>query len=484
MTATTSTTSSTTTPETKQHKARWLALLMLALGLLMSVVDASVVNVTTPAMQKQFNASDAQMLMVVAAYTVMFASTLILFGKLAAKQGMRRYQVAGVALFGLASLAIAMAPSITLVIILRAIEGVGAAMVGATGLALVNIIFTGKERSSAFGVWGAVAGLGAALGPLLGGIAVSDFTWHAAFLINVPIAIIVIIGAMLWITEAKRKGLASVDFMGALVVGLGLFAIIVGMIYGPTLGWWHPRTDLTFLRVSPVPWLLLVGILLLYPLYPDWVKRLGKKNEEPIFDLGLFGFSSFRDGMLAAMARQIAQFAPSYALAIYLQNAAGWPASTTGAIFVVAAVGSIIGGVMSGRLANSKGTKPIIIGGIGAMMLSIIWMWVVVDPSVSAGALILPLLLYGLGIGFAASQLNTVVMTDVPKKQSGEASAAKSAVRQVGNSFATAFVGILLVLSISDVFVMSVIFAFAALVLSFKLPNIVGGGGEAAPGGE
>ena len=482
--ADTSSTTTTAPPETKQHKTRWLALLMLSLGLLMSVVDASVVNVTTPAMQKDFNASDAQMLMVVAAYTVMFASTLILFGKLAAKQGMRRYQIAGIGLFGLASLAIAMSSSITLVIILRAIEGLGAAMVGATGLALVNIIFNGTERSSAFGVWGAVAGLGAALGPLLGGIAVSDFTWRAAFLINVPIAIIVIIGAFLWITEVKRKGLASIDFLGAALVGLGLLAIIIGLIYGPTLGWWHPRTSLTFLGVSPVPWLLVVGILLLYPIYPDWVKRLGKKNEEPIFDLGLFGFSSFRDGMLAAMARQIAQFAPSYALAIYLQNAAGWPASTTGIVFVVAAVGSIVAGGVSGRLSNRYGTKPIIIAGIASMLLSIIWMWFVVGPTLTVGALVLPLLLYGVGIGLAASQLNTVVMTDVPKKQSGEASAAKSAVRQVGNSFATAFVGLLLAFSIGDVFVMAVLFAIVALVLSFKLPNIVGGGGEAAPGGE
>ncbi len=450
---------------------------MLSLALLMSVVDASVVSVATPAMQKEFNATEAQMLMVVAAYTVMFAATLILFGKLAAKEGLRIYQFIGVAVFGLSSLAIGLAPNIQFVIAMRAVEGTAAAMVGATGLALVNIIFSGKERNSAFAVWGTVAGLGAAVGPLLGGWAVTNYTWRLAFDINVPIAVIVAIGLLIWVEEVRHKGLGSVDFAGAAVIGLGLLSIIVALIYGPTLGWWDVKTGPTIMGTSLVPWVFVFGVLLIALAYPHWDKHLEDEGKEPIFDLRLFKFGSFRGGMATALARQIAQYAPSYALSIYLQKGAGWSAQTTGLVFLAAAAGAMIGGPLSGALVNRFGTKPVVAGGIAAMAVSIGWMGSVVDASVTVGVLVLPLLLYGLGTGMAASQLNTVVMTDVPKHQSGEASAAKSAIRQVGNSFGTAFVGILLAISIGDVFVLALIMAIIALAMSLVLPNVKGGGG-------
>jgi len=469
-----------TAGDEKQHKSRWLALFMLALALLMSVVDASVVSVATPAIQKEFNATDAQMLMVVAAYTVMFAATLILFGKLAANEGMRLYQLIGVALFGLASLAVGLAPNVQFMVVMRAVEGTAAAMIGATGLALVNIIFSGKDRNMAFAVWGTIAGLGAAVGPLLGGWAVTNYTWRLAFFINVPIAILVVFGVLAWVVEVKRKGAGAVDLAGAAIIGVGLLGIIVALIYGPTLGWWDVKAGPSILGTSLVPWVFLLGVLLIGLAYPEWDKHLEDEKKEPIFDLGLFKFGSFRGGMATALARQIAQYAPSYALSIYLQKAAGWSAQTTGLVFVAAAAGAMVGGPLSGSLANRFGTKWVVAGGIVGMLVSIFWMLAVVGTSVTAGVLILPLLLYGLGTGMAASQLNTVVMTDVPKPQSGEASAAKSAIRQVGNSFGTAFVGILLAISIGDVFVLAIIMCIVALGLSFTLPNIRGGGGGSA----
>ncbi len=466
----------------RQQKVRWLALLVLGLGLLIGVVDSSVVNVATPAMQVEFSATESQMLMLVTIYSLVFASFLLLFGKIGHVVGLRRLQAAGAGLFGLASLLIGLAPSIEFATAMRIFAGLAAAMIGASGLALIHGIFKGRDRSMAFGLWGATASLGAAIGPVIGGLAVTYFSWRLAFFINVPICLFIIIGCSLWIVEVKHEHKRSIDYAGAAIIGVGLFAIILALIYGPIWGWWTAETDLNILDISLVPWLLMLGIILSFILFPHWLRRREAEGKEPIFDLGLLKVHSFRGGMLASFARQIAQFAPIYALAIYLEETAGWPASKTGLLFVMSAVGAVIAGPASGWLANRWGTKPVVIAGKTIMAVSILWILLVIDVNINPAMLLGPLFLFGISIGLAAAQLNTVVMADVPLAKAGDASAAKSSIGRVGNSFGAAFVGILLVISIDDVLIMALIFVVIALALAFTLPNIKEGGGEATAG--
>lgn len=165
----------------KQHKFRWLSLFILGLGMFVSVVDSSVVSEVTPAMQEEFNANEPEMLMVVTIYSLVFASFLLLFGKIGHRFGLRRLQALGAGLFGLSSLLIGLAPSIGFTNGMRAFAGLAAAMGGATGLALVHSIFKGSDRALAFGIWGATASLGVAVGPLLGGWAVTYYSWDWPF---------------------------------------------------------------------------------------------------------------------------------------------------------------------------------------------------------------------------------------------------------------------------------------------------------------
>lgn len=460
----------------RQHQLRWLALLVLGFGMFIDVVDSSVVNVATPAMQEEFSATESQMLLLVTIYSLVFASFLLLFGKIGSRFGLRRLQVVGAGLFGLSSLLIGLAPSIGFVNGMRVFAGLAAAMGGASGLALVHSIFNGKDRALAFGVWGATASLGAAVGPVLGGWAVTYVSWRLAFFINVPISLFIVIGCYLWITEVKHEHPGSIDYAGAAIIGLGLFAVILALIYGPTWGWWTAKTSFSILGASPVPWLLLLGFMLALILFPYWLRHREALGKEPIFDLGLFKLHSFRGGMLASLARQIAQFAPVYALAIFLEETAGWPASKTGQVFVASAIGAVIAGPFSGWLANRWGAKPVVIGGKAVMAISVLWLLAVIGVGVSPAMLLGPLFLFGLSIGLAAAQLNTVVMADVPLAKAGDASAAKSAIGRVGNSFGAAFVGILLVISIDDVLIMAFLFIVVALALAFTLPNVKVGG--------
>jgi MFS family permease len=453
-----------------QHRVRWLALLILGLGLLVGVVDSSVVNVARPAMQEEFNATDSQMLLVVTIYGLVFASFLLLFGKVGHRVGLRRMQALGAGLFGLSSLLIGLSPSIGFANGMRAFAGLAAAMGGATGLALVHSIFRGEDRALAFGLLGATASLGAAIGPLLGGWAVTYYSWRLAFFINVPICLFIAIGCYLWIAEVKHEEGGSIDYAGAAIIGLGLFGVILALINGPSWGWWTPEGSLSVLGISPVPWLLALGVILIFVAFPHWVRRREARGKDAIFDVGLFGLHSFRGGMLASLARQIAQFAPIYALAIYLEETAEWSALETGMVFVGSAVGAVIAGPLSGWLANRWGTKPVVIGGKAVMAISVLWMLAAIGDSVSPWMMFGPLFLFGLSIGLAAAQLNTVVMSDVPHNRAGDA----------GNSFGAAFVGILIAISINDVLIMVLLFIAMALALAFTLPNVKSEGGEGA----
>ena len=322
--------------------------------------------------------------------------------------------------------------------------------------------------------------MGAAVGPLLGGWAVTYVSWRLAFFINVPISMFIVIGCYLWISEVKHEHPGSIDYAGAAIIGLGLFIVILALILGLTWGWWTAKTGFSVLGISPVPCLLSLGFMLTVILFPYWLRQRERLDKEPIFDLGLFKLHSFRGGMLASLARQVAQFSPIYVLSIFLEETAGWPASKTGQVFVASAIGAVIAGPLSGWLANRWGTKPVVIGGEIVMAGSVLWFLAVISNSVSPGMLLVPLFLFGTSIGLAAAQLNTVVMADVPLAKAGDASAAKSAIARVGDSFGAAFVGILLLISIKDVLIMAFLFIAVALVLALTLPNVKAGDGDIA----
>lgn len=462
----------------RQHKVRWLALLVLGLATFVGVVDTSVVNVATPAMQEELKATSSQMVLVVTVYSLVFASFVLLFGKVSHRVGLRRLLALGVGLFGICSLLISLAPSMAFVNGMRAVAGLAAAMGGATGIALIHCIFQGPERALAFGIWGATASLGAALGPVLGGWAVTYHSWRLAFFINVPLCLFIVIGCYLWIAEVKHESTSSVDYAGAAIIGLGLFTLILGLTYAPDWGWWTAEGDLSLLGISPVPWLLAAGVVLTVVAFPRWLRRRERQGREPIFDFRLFESYSFRGGMLASLARQVAQFAPGYALAIYLEETAGWDAAEAGLVFLASAIGAVIAGPLSGWLANRWGTKPVVIGGKAVMAISVLWILAAIGTDVTPTSLYGPLLLFGLSIGLAAAQLNTVVMSEVPQNRAGDASAAKSTVGGMGNSLGAALVGILIALSINSVLITTLICIAIALALAFTLPNVRSGGEE------
>src|SRR5689334_13262367 len=189
--------------ESKPTSRQWLSLVILSLALGIIILDASVVNVTLPAIRKEFNATLADLEWISATYAVVYGAFIITWGRLGDMLGRRRIFIAGIATFIIGSSMVGFSNSIGFIILGRAVQGMGAAMSSPATLSILSATFTGRARSIAFGVWGATAGIGGVLGPLLGGWFTTNATWQWAFLINIPIGIIAIIGALLFVDESR-----------------------------------------------------------------------------------------------------------------------------------------------------------------------------------------------------------------------------------------------------------------------------------------
>src|SRR3954452_11400340 len=196
-------------------RRRWAGLVFISVAVALIIVDSTIVNVAMPSIVDDLGITSTQVQWVQEAYTLVFASLLLVFGSIADRVGRRRMLLIGVVVFTLASVGAALAPTGTALILARFVQGVGGAMILPTTLSLLNASFRGRERGIAFAVWGSTIGGMAAVGPLLGGWLTTDFSWHWAFLINVPLGILIVVGILLAVSESKAARPDRVDIVGA-----------------------------------------------------------------------------------------------------------------------------------------------------------------------------------------------------------------------------------------------------------------------------
>lgn len=440
----------------EKDQRRWLTLIILALSLLLVIMDATIVNVAIPSIQTDLNASLADVEWVNSIYSLIFAMTLILWGKLGDIYGRRRLFLAGLLVFGAGSMLSGTAVSIQMLIGMRVLQALGAAMLFPTALAIVNSTFFGKERGIAFGIWGMTAGVAAALGPLLGGWVVTNDTWRWGFYINIPVIIIAFIGTLVFVTESSIEGASGhLDIPGALLGGLGLGGIIFGLIEGQNYGWWQPKGTFTlfgwtwpFASFSIIPFSIIGGALLM--LIFIWYEiRLEREQHEPLFEFSLFQYRSYRFGLGTLGIITLGEFSLIFALSLFLQSIQGLSAWETGLAIVPLALGAFVTAPIGGQLVGKVGAKPVVVTGMALEAIALFWLSSVISVNLTAAGLRLPLLLYGVGIGLATSQINNIILSDVPASRSGVASAGSSTIRRVGSALGIAIVGTILATTIT-----------------------------------
>ena len=439
-------------------KRRWIALVFLALGVSMIILDATVVNVAIPTMITDLGLTTTDAEWVNASYALAFASLLILFGRLADRFGRKRLFVLGVVLFTAASALVAASDGAAELVGARLLQGIGGAMILPSSLSIINAVFTGKSRAVAFAVWGGTIGGMAALGPLVGGWLTTYASWHWAFLINVPIGIIVILGVLGVVPETRdvlgRKGL---DVPGTLLVTFGLIGVVFALIEGQRYGWvistqdfvlgstvW-PKGSLSIVLISG-----LLGVALLVALLVVESRRV-RAGKIVVLDLRLFKIKTFGAGNAVALIVSLGEFGLLFALPLFLQATRGYDALQTGVILLALAVGSFVASGMGAPLSQRMGPVRVLQLGMLLEAIGIFGLAFVLSTTITGWGMAPWLFIYGMGVGFATAQLTGVILSEIPVAESGQASAVQSTSRQVGAAIGTAIIGTTLILGLGNV---------------------------------
>ncbi|MFD6055619.1 MFS transporter [Agromyces sp. NPDC060279] len=430
-------------------RREWFALAVLSAGLGMIVLDGTIVGVALPDIIRELHLDLTDAQWVGSLYAALLAALLLSTGSLADRFGRRRLFVLGIAVFMLGSALAAMADAAGPLILARAVQAVGAALIMPSTLSTVNAIFRGRYRAAAFGVWGAVISGAAAIGPLAGGALTQWASWHWIFLINLPLGLLVLIGSLMTVPETRgAKGRPGADVDGALLSAIGFGALVFAVIEGPSIGWWRPTAEFAIFGVtwpsdapvSPVPIALAVAVLALVA-FVFWERHRQRAQRSAILDLNLFKLPTFSWGNATAAMVAVGEFAIIFVLPLYLVNGLGLDVMSSGLVIAAMAIGAFASGAMARHVAAKFGSPTTVLIGLGIEVLGIVVLAFVVHAGTSAWLVALPLVVYGLGLGLASAQLTGTVLQDVPVEVSGQGSATQSTVRQIGSALGTAFAG-------------------------------------------
>ncbi|MCW2988102.1 MAG: transporter [Solirubrobacterales bacterium] len=404
---------------------KWWTLVLVSIATFMLLLDVTVVNVALPDIQRELHASLSSLQWVVDAYSLTLAAFLLTAGSLGDRLGRRRVFTIGFGIFTFASFLCGIANDPTLLNLARGLQGVGGAGMFATSLALIGQEFHGKDRATAFGVWGATVGGAVAVGPLIGGVVTETLGWEWIFFLNVPIGI----GAMI-LTERKivnvfAKDPEPVDVPGLITFSLALFLLIFGLIRGNPEGWG-----------SPLILACLVGAAVLLAAFI----AIERRSRHPMLDLSLFRKPAFNGVSAVAFGLSAGMFAMFLYLTIYMQGVLDYSPLEAGLRFLPLTVLGFVVAPISGALSNRIPIRVLLGAGLALVGVGLLLMHGV---SADSGwtALLGGFLLAGVGIGITNPGIGQAAIAVVPVEKSGMGSGINTTFRQVGIATGVAGLG-------------------------------------------
>ena len=410
----------------------------------MIIVDATIVNVAIPSIIRDLGIGITQAEWANSIYSLVFAALLISVGRVGDVGGRRRVFVLGLVVFLGASLLTALAPNGSVLLAGRLLQGVGAALILPSTLSIVNATFRGRERAIAFGIWGSTIGGMAALGPLAGGWFVTHLSWRWAFYVNLPIAVLALAGALLFVDESRDPDVRpGFDPAGVVLSTLGFLGIVFGLIEGQTYGWWTQKGS--FIGVAPfgysvIPFAFVVGVAALGA-FVLVERRRARAGRPVLVDFALFRIPTFRYGNVAVLIVGLGEFGLVFVIPLFLQSVLGLSAFETGVVLVALAGGAFVAGGLAAPLTRRIGASRVVQLGLALEIVGIVAVGLTFSTDRPAWQYCPQLFVYGLGVGFATAQLTSVILADVPAAQSGEGSGIQSTSRQVGSALGIAILG-------------------------------------------
>jgi EmrB/QacA subfamily drug resistance transporter len=405
------------TPAVDGDPRRWLILGVVSLAVFIAVMDISIVNIALPSIVEDLSTGFRTGTWVLNAYNLVFAVLLVTAGRMADLQGRRLWFVGGIAVFGLSSLACALAPTIGALIAFRVVQAAGAAVMLPVALAIVVLAFPPRERGTAIGAWGAVAAGAAAAGPPLGGVLTEFASWHWIFAINVPICAVALVLAWRLVPESRDPtATGAIDWVGIATLSLSLFALTLALVDGSEWGWGSPRIIALLVAAAA----LLVVFL-----------RAERRVTEPILDLRLFSVPAFARSSASIFLLGLALLGATYALAVMLQEVWAYSPLRASLAILPFSLGAFIAGPVAGRLSDRTGVRAIAVPGLLVFGVAVLLMSTLGNGPDLARVLIL-CALAGLGLGASFPVLVGGAMATVPGPRAGVASGVVNVVRQIG----------------------------------------------------
>lgn len=425
--------SQTVTPVAGDRR-RWFALAIVMTAAFMDLVDVTIVNVAIPSIQRADGATFSQVQWITAGYALAFAAGLITGGRLGDIHGRKRIFLIGIGGFTLASALCGFAVNPEMLVASRILQGAMAALMVPQVLSIVHATFPAHERGKVFGLFGAIVGLGAVSGPLLGALLTEwnlfGLEWRPIFLINLPVGIAGLILGSRFITESKAPRALKLDLVGVVLVTLGLLMVIYPLTRGEELGWplWG--------YVSMAGAVVVLAALVAYE------RRKSARDGSPLIELSLFRVKSFAAGIAVQTVFGIALGIFFLVWTLYMQTGLGWTAlraGLTGVPFSIAV--SAAAGMSVQLLVPRYGRKVLQAGALvmGAGVLIYIWESERYGLGITSS---LPLVVMGVGMGLIVAPLTDAVLSEVPREHAGSASGLINTVQQMGNALGLGLVSV------------------------------------------
>ncbi|MEV6885719.1 MFS transporter [Streptomyces sp. NPDC051135] len=426
-------------------RRRWFALAIVMTAAFMDLVDVTIVNIAIPSIRENEGASFSQIQWITAGYALAFAAGLITGGRLGDIHGRKRVFLVGIGGFTLASALCGVAANPEMLVASRILQGGMAALMVPQVLSIVHATFPAHERGKVFGLFGAIVGLGAVSGPLLGALLTEwnlfGLEWRPIFLINLPVGVAGLVLGSRFITESKAPRALRLDLVGVALVTLGLLMLVYPLTRGEELGWplWGHLT--------------MAGSLVVLAVLVAYERRKSARDGSPLVELSLFQVKSFAAGIAVQTVFGVALGVFFLVWTLYLQVGLGWTplrAGLTGVPFSIAV--SAAAGISVQKLVPRFGRKVLQAGALVMAAGVLLYLWEAghYGLAITSWQMALPLVVMGLGMGLIVAPLTDAVLSQVPREHAGAASGLINTVQQMGNALGLGLVSVVFYGAMSD----------------------------------
>ncbi len=415
-------------------RSSWLALIPIGLGLFMVLLDVSVLNVALPSIADDFNAKASDVQWILNAYTITMVVLLVLAGKLGDMVRRDYYYMAGMVLFGLSSYLCAEAWNVGSLIAFRALQAFGGAMLSGNVLAIMVELFPPGKRGAAMGLNAILTASAFSLGPIIGGWLTTNLSWHWVFYINVPVSVAAVSMAWLFLPPMPAKTKEPIDFIGLILLSIGLGALTLGIIKGQDWGWWNQKTLACF--IVAFPYLLAFAIRELTCPYP-------------LLDVSLFKIRNFTVGIMALSILFLGLAASLFILPFFLQGIKGLTAEEAGYWLVAIPLTNAFVSPLAGRLSDKMNPKYLMSIGPIFFVLGLYFLSTI-DYDTGYWELFPKLMTLGIGIGLLMSPAFNVIMASVPPQKAGMANGAVRTINTLAQALGVAIGGVLITEKMKD----------------------------------